>query len=67
MTSDSRMPGLNVRTSTLPEELGGIQYLLTDKTGTLTQVPSNFHWRSFLTFQVNPAQSFGLLLDRRMR
>ena len=37
MTSDPRLPGLRVRSSTLPEELGGINYLLTDKTGTLTQ------------------------------
>ena len=37
MTSDTRMPGLQVRSSTLPEELGGIEYLLTDKTGTLTK------------------------------
>lgn len=37
MTSDPRVPGLRVRSSTLPEELGGINYLLTDKTGTLTQ------------------------------
>ena len=34
---DLEMPGAVVRTSTIPEDLGRIEYLLSDKTGTLTQ------------------------------
>ena len=40
---DQEMEGAVVRTSTIPEDLGRIEYLLSDKTGTLTQNGKSSH------------------------
>lgn len=35
---DSKIPGTMVRASTIPEQLGRISYLLTDKTGSILYI-----------------------------
>lgn len=37
INQDPNIPGTSARNSNIPEELGRIQFLITDKTGTLTQ------------------------------
>ena len=37
INSDEEIPGTMARNSNIPEDLGRLQYLITDKTGTLTQ------------------------------
>ena len=44
---DPGIPGAVVRTSTIPEDLGRIEYLLSDKTGTLTP-PYYFNFRELI-------------------
>jgi len=37
LSKDTKMPGAYCRNSSIPEELGSIEFLFTDKTGTLTK------------------------------
>lgn len=41
---DSKIPGTVVRASTIPEQLGRISYLLTDKTGETGQREKSCVW-----------------------
>jgi len=54
--NDESIAGTVVRSSTIPEDLGRISYLLTDKTGTLTQNEMVFKRLCLATSQADSAQ-----------
>jgi len=51
---DRQIPGCTVRNTTIPEELGRISYLMSDKTGTLTQNDMIFKKLNLGTINFSP-------------
>ena len=66
---DEGIPGTVVRNSTIPEELGRVQFLLTDKTGTLTQNEMIFKKLSFEfgTYEKEMIDEIKSVLDRQCK
>ena len=56
ISRDPQLAGTVVRNSTIPEELGRVDYLLTDKTGTLTQNEMQFRKLRVSTGEFNHTQ-----------
>lgn len=51
INKDDKLPGVTVRNSNIPEELGRVEYLMSDKTGTLTK--NKMSLREIVTFKEN--------------
>jgi P-type E1-E2 ATPase len=71
LSRDTKMPGAFCRNSSIPEELGSLEFLFSDKTGTLTKnemqlkklaVDSNLQL-SIETKETEFDQNFNLLLE----
>jgi phospholipid-translocating ATPase len=56
ISTDRTLPGVTARNSNLPEELGRVQVLLCDKTGTLTKNEMSFKKLSLLTQTFSTAE-----------